>query len=455
MDTISQCKLPHLGFLGLPSLPQGKIILVLFLSLILPGLTGCLGPRGLSATRNQYNQAIVRTNAEETLLNIVRLRYLEQGMYLPVSGVTSQFEFNTAADILTGQDRGDASNLFGAQVGFVERPTVVYNPTATDKLSQLQFSPIRAEELNLLLDNYLAGRVLRLFTSQINGLDNASTGHGPTPPITPQYADFVLAARLLSHLQTQQALLFRREQRHVDLEEIVPITRPSTKDIIALKKAGYGVRKVAANKEEYRLTTAKVVQKVQFRIEPDTVDTVNRLVRLLGLDPTQKEYDLTFGQADFPVRDSTVDPHVPPKSPVALLAPRPVHEHFPVERRLQDKIAVTPRSLIQTLFFLSQGVEVPDEHIEAGLVRLTFNPDGSIFDWGLVLNDLFRVQSCKHQPKNAFAAIHYRGYWFYIEESDTLSIGTILVYNSALRLQALLGVTKDSGAPVLTLPVGG
>lgn len=222
---------------------QGKLTHCALLAIFLPALTGCLGPRGLSVTRKRYNQAIVRTNAEETLLNVVRLRYLEQVLSLPVSGVTSQFELSTGADLLNGQDAGDPTNLFGARGSFADRPTVVFNPSASDELSKLFYGRLKKEEVDTLLDSFEAEKVFRLFISQVNGLDNASSGEGPTPLNAPQYANFRHVARLFTQLQRQQAVLFPLEKRRVDLEDTVPIKKLTTQDIINLKKAGYGIRK--------------------------------------------------------------------------------------------------------------------------------------------------------------------------------------------------------------------
>jgi hypothetical protein len=49
--------------------------------------------------------------------------------------------------------------------------------------------------------------------------------------------------------------------------------------------------------------------------------------------------------------------------------------------------------------------------------------------------------------------VNYRGYWFYIEESDFASKATFLVMAEFYRLAISEG--QPSQVPVLTLPVGG
>ena len=87
----------------------------------------------------------------------------------------------------------------------------------------------------------------------------------------------------------------------------------------------------------------------------------------------------------------------------------------------------------------------------AGLTSETKNPDGSIFNWDDVIGDIFRVYVSKHRPKTAYLAVPYRGYWFYIEDTDTSSKITLTIFSELFRLQRS-GAAE--GQPLLTLPVG-
>lgn len=48
------------------------------------------------------------------------------------------------------------------------------------------------------------------------------------------------------------------------------------------------------------------------------------------------------------------------------------------------------RSLLQALYSVSHGIEIPAEHAAAGLVTVTRDPSGEPFDWQRVTADLFR-----------------------------------------------------------------
>ena len=105
-------------------------------------------------------------------------------------------------------------------------------------------------------------------------------------------------------------------------------------------------------------------------------------------------------------------------------------------------------------FFVSHGIEVPADHVAAGLVTVTREGSGAAFDWRQVTNGLFRVRSVRSdaRPAGAHVAVVYKGYWFYVDETDqdTKSTFSLLVELSRLELAG-----KTGPGPVLTLPVSG
>ena len=61
-------------------------------------LAGCtLGPRQIHKGRLQYNDAVQKSFREETLLNLVRLRYRETPEFLSVGGIAAQYTFDGTA----------------------------------------------------------------------------------------------------------------------------------------------------------------------------------------------------------------------------------------------------------------------------------------------------------------------------------------------------------------------
>lgn len=123
----------------------------------------------------------------------------------------------------------------------------------------------------------------------------------------------------------------------------------------------------------------------------------------------------------------------------------------PQRRRGPDDLYLQTRSVSGILFFLSHNVQVPQAHIDKGLVTITRNTDGSVFDWNEVTGDLLQVKSSAVPPADTFVKLRYRGNWFYIEDNDLESKSTFMLLNQLFNL--LAGDIKKA-APVLTIPVG-
>ena len=116
-----------------------------------------------------------------------------------------------------------------------------------------------------------------------------------------------------------------------------------------------------------------------------------------------------------------------------------------------DTISIHSRSLMSIFFYLSHHVDTPQSHQAAGLVTITRNKDGSVFDWGTTAaGSLFHIRQSNEQPDLAFVAIPYRGSWFYLADNDLESKSTFMLLMQLFRLQA--GSAKSAG-PALTLPV--
>ena len=116
-----------------------------------------------------------------------------------------------------------------------------------------------------------------------------------------------------------------------------------------------------------------------------------------------------------------------------------------------DTISIRTRSLMSIFFYLSHHVDTPKAHQDAGLVTITRNPDGSVFDWGsTAAGSVFHIRQSNEQPEMAFIAVPYRGNWFYLADNDLDSKSTFMLLMQLFRLQA--GSAKAAG-PTLTIPV--
>jgi hypothetical protein len=390
--------------------------------LLLVGHCGCLGPTGLKETRSEYNDAIHTTNDEELLLNLVRLRYSDGPMFLRLTGVNTQFEFDLGAVGRGGVDRGGASHYGEGTLGFADRPTLTFDPRRTPEFTRALLTRIDLDTF-LLLDaaGWDFDRSLRLFVENLNGVPNATGADGPIPAEPPEYADFQHLAALLRKLHDERAITLAEET--VQTTPVAVGRQPlSATDIVALRKAGFEVHSLGDNKG-YALVEPKRVH--GMRVDPRFLSHPVWAVvaQQLRLQPHLGFYEIDV-QASSQLK--------PSGEPTA-------------------RLTMTTRSLLEALFLLSHNVAVPVEHIRDGVVTVTHNPDGTPFDWGAVLGDLFRVCVSKHKPKNAAVAVPYRGYWYYLDDADVASKTTLLLLQEIIHLQK---VGASEGQPLLTLPVG-
>jgi hypothetical protein len=164
---------------------------------------------------------------------------------------------------------------------------------------------------------------------------------------------------------------------------------------------------------------------------PESSPGLAELFGLLNLAPGRRRYDL-----------------------IAVLAGRADPLNFP--REPANDIVFEPRSTAQVYFFLANGVEVPPEHLSCGLVRPPTDAEGRVIDMREVTAGLFEVHAWKgHKPPpNAYVAVPYRGYWFYIDDSDQASKATLVLMLQLSRLDFRRQRPGGGNALQLTLPVG-
>jgi hypothetical protein len=113
------------------------------------------------------------------------------------------------------------------------------------------------------------------------------------------------------------------------------------------------------------------------------------------------------------------------------------------------RVMVTGRSILGVMTFLAQLVDVPPEHLRKGLAHQTLGRDGKPFDWSEISRGMFRVHSSSSEPEDAYLSVHYRGHWFYIDDTDLESKST---YTLLAQLFSLQSASGSMPAPVLTIP---
>lgn len=180
--------------------------LILLASLVL-GHAGCqhFGPRTIVADRIPYNQAIATSWKEQTLLNIVKLRYMDTPFFVDVAQITSGYTLQGAAAANAGIFP-PVSNLasfaqqlgltFNVQGGYQDRPTISYTPQTGSHFIRNLTQPINpGSVLFLLQSGYPADVVFNLTVDSINGVKNQSVAGGQIRPADSEFSRVVQTIR--------------------------------------------------------------------------------------------------------------------------------------------------------------------------------------------------------------------------------------------------------------------
>lgn len=402
-------------------------------------LSGCvLGPHSLKNSRLNYNRALQQTTREELLLNLVRMRYHESEEFLRVPSITSQYTYD--ADI-GGNGGWDDTSLksvgLSLGLGAQSKPTIVFAPEQDKEFNQRKLTPISEETLDLLgSKGWAIDRVLRLTVRNINDIDNATSAGGPTPAVKPEYEEFLYLTQLLRQLQLQNhsidvTRVEKTSDKPIQVSDPVSVESISGEDLIEAANNGYRFR-IDEESQTATLWKNEVTTKVRaLKFAEDVKDSreVAEIYRILELKPGLDHYELKTDIDNGQLSQSSARRTGLPN--------------------LREDILLSTRSLKEMMFYLSHSVIVPNEHLEQGKVRLTYDVEGNSFDWTRMTENLFVVKSSKHKPKDAAVAVKHHGYWFYILDCDLDSKSTFNLLIELINLEIRAGGGQQ--LPLLTI----
>lgn len=160
-----------------------------------------VGPRSLQYGRGQYNVIVQRTDGEQLLLNLVRLRYRDAPLFLEVSSISSSLSLELGTSVGAVAGAVPAQVTPGGSVLYTERPTITYSPLHGQRFGQQFLSPVEPRVILLLYHSgWSIDRILKVFVQRLGPLANAPRASGPTPADAPQFRDFFRACELLRGL---------------------------------------------------------------------------------------------------------------------------------------------------------------------------------------------------------------------------------------------------------------
>jgi hypothetical protein len=410
----------------------------------------------------EYNQQIAKSQAEQLLLNLVRLRYGDTPFFVEVTSINSTYILDAKASATGAFTHGKApSGAAEADIGWTDSPSVIFTPFGGDKFAKALLSPIPLETLLLLPQNgWSIERVLLCCVQSLNGVLNEPGAGGPTPTYQPVYQDFHRIARLLRELQIARLL-----EIHVEKSKVPSLGFELTGD-------HYKVTGPKAKEEEESSVLLHILdQKEAVRKNPRDGEMLSlradrykcvreELRKSLKLDPPPEA-----GQPDE----------------IQISLPQEISSQTG-----RPNVGILPRSLLGVFYYLSNAVEIPVADADAEKVIQTIpsvsseahldEPDGRLcrqpapvelknetepskhpcpgqpsveprhFDWTKVTGDLLRVCEQESKPPGAYLAVRHRGHWFYIQDEDQKSKSTFALLMQLFSLQS----GEKTQIPILT-----
>src|SRR6267154_2147686 len=178
--------------------------------------SGChsIGPRTVPRDRFEYSSSISESWKRQTLLNIVKLRYLDPPIFVDVGQIVAGYSLETG--LSAGGSFPETTSLggntatVGGSVRFTDRPTITYTPLTGNKFVKALMTPLPPDAVFFMVQSgYPVDAVFFAAVSAMNGLknhENDLTG------VAPADAAFVRALELLRKIQLSGAVGMRIQQ---------------------------------------------------------------------------------------------------------------------------------------------------------------------------------------------------------------------------------------------------
>lgn len=199
------------------SVRTGNLLAAALLGTVLS--TGCthIGPTTVAVDRFDYSTAIADSWKQQTLLNIVKMRYMDLPVFVDVSSIVSGYSLQTGVSVsgVLSSERAVQGNYasIGGQAVYTDRPTITYVPLTGEKFLHGLITPIDPKKIFFMLQTgYAADFILGLTVESLNGVRNRSTAGGIVREADPE---FIRVLELLRDIQAVGAFGMRVEADEV------------------------------------------------------------------------------------------------------------------------------------------------------------------------------------------------------------------------------------------------
>lgn len=340
-------------------------------------LSGChsIGPSTVATDRFDYSSAIADSWKQQTLLNIVKLRYVDLPVFVDVSSVVAGYSLQTSLGVggTLSTEKAVQGNFFNGsgQAVYTDRPTITYTPLTGQKFLRGLVTPIEPKNIFFMLQSgYAADFVLALTVESLNGLHNRSATAGVVREADPE---FIRVLQLMREVQVAGAV---------------------------------GMR-VQENKDK---TTTAVMFFRRDNLPPEMLDKLSEIRRLLKLPENQQQFNLVY-------------------SPVA---------------GEDGELGVGSRSMLQIMAAMASYTDVPEADLKDGRALPSLSDTNNVAASAPV-----QIKCSKDKPADAFAAVHYRDHWFWVDDRDWR---TKRAFTAIMFLFTMAEDTGDEKLPLITIP---
>jgi hypothetical protein len=261
-----------------------------------------IGPRTIVVDRVAYDDAVAASWKEQTLLNIVKLRYLDTPFFVDVAQIVSGYSLGSQVSPTFGFNQGlfpaapFGQRLIGSlalQEAYIDRPTISYAPqTRPDFIRNLAIPLPPSAVLYMMQAGYPVDVVFDLTLDAINGVQGRSVSGAEVRPASAEYRRVV---EILRKAQLSGNVGMRIEVGKEKKESLVMFFREPD-------------------------------------LDPELAAELAEARTLLHIEPARREFKVVFGAA----------------------------------RGSGDEVTMATRSLFRVLTLLATSVQVPDDHLADG-----------------------------------------------------------------------------------------
>lgn len=240
---------------------MSRTYLILIASSVLLAACTHIGPKTVPQDRFDYNSAVADSWKEQTLLNIVKLRYADMPVFLEVASIVSGYTLESSVNLggtVSSEKavQGDFVSL-GAAGKYTDRPIITYAPITGSDFNKSFMTPVPPSGVLFMLQaGWPAEIILPLTLESINGLRaSKSAGAGQRLGDT----DYYRVIEIVQLLQRSRAI---------------------------------GMRVLGGESGDQ--TTVLVIRRND--VSPEVLAAQDELARLLGIRRGAQEYTVAYGE---------------------------------------------------------------------------------------------------------------------------------------------------------------